>query len=128
MDTNICIEVIRSRGARIVSRLRRCEIGEVGISSITLAELAHGVEKSANPDRNRIALQEFCAPLQIAPFDDLAALAYGRVRDYLERRGKIIGPMDLLIAAHAFALDATLITNNLREFQRVPKLIVENWN
>jgi tRNA(fMet)-specific endonuclease VapC len=128
LDTNICIEVIRSRGARIVSRLRRCEIGEVGISSITLAELAHGVEKSANPDRNRIALQEFCAPLQIAPFDDLAALAYGRVRDYLERRGKIIGPMDLLIAAHAFALDATLITNNLREFQRVPKLIVENWN
>lgn len=128
MDTNICIEVIRGRGARIVSRLRRCEIGEVGISSITLAELAHGVEKSAKPDRNRIALQGFCAPLQIAPFDGLAAMAYGWVRDYLEGRGKIIGPMDLLIAAHALALDATLITNNLREFKRVPKLIVENWN
>jgi tRNA(fMet)-specific endonuclease VapC len=128
LDTNICIEVIRGRGAGIVSRLRRCEIGEVGISSITFAELAHGVEKSAKPDRNRIALQEFCAPLQIAPFDGLAALAYGRVRENLERRGKTIAPMDLLIAAHALALDATLITNNLREFQRVPKLIVENWN
>ncbi|MBI4558180.1 MAG: type II toxin-antitoxin system VapC family toxin [Candidatus Hydrogenedentes bacterium] len=127
LDTNICIELIRGRGAKVLERLKRCKIGEVGISAITLAELEHGVEKSAQPERNRLALSEFCAPLEVRPFDDAAAAAYGKVRAVLERAGKILGPMDLLIAAHALAEGGTLITNNEREFRRVHGLTIENW-
>ncbi len=127
LDTNICTEVIRGRGEYVVSRLAACAIGEVGISSVTLAELAHGVEKSAKPAQNRIALQEFCAPLQICAFDDIAAFVHGRVRNDLEQRGTVIGPMDLLIAAHALALESTLVTNNMREFSRVADLSVDDW-
>lgn len=99
---------------------------DVGISAITLAELEHGVERSAKPDQNRVALREFCAPLEIQPFD-AAANAYGRIRADLQRAGQVIGPMDLLIAAHALAEGATMVTNNEREFRRVEGLAVENW-
>ena len=127
LDTNICIELIRRRGVKLLKRLKKCKVGEVGISVITLAELEHGVEKSAKPEQNRIALNEFCAPLEIRPFDDLAATAYARIRADLERTGQVIGPMDMLIAAHALAEAATVVTNNEREFRRVEGLAVENW-
>jgi len=127
LGTNICIEIIRGRGAKALSRLRACTLGEVGLSSITLAELTHGVEKSAKPEQNRIALQEFCAPLAILPFDDAAAVAYGEIQSALERRGKVIGPMDLLIAAQAISIQALLVTNNVREFRRVRGLSIEDW-
>lgn len=127
LDTNICIELIRNRSPKALKKLRQHEIGAVGISVITFAELAHGVEKSAKPDQNQIALSQFCAPLEIRAFDDSAALVYGRVRAELERLGQVIGPMDLLIAAHAIALNATLVTNNEREFRRIKGLRVENW-
>jgi tRNA(fMet)-specific endonuclease VapC len=127
LDTNICIELIRGQSAKILKHLRKCKIGQVGISSITLAELEFGVAKSSNPRQNKLALMEFCAPLEICPFDDNAAVAYGQIRAALELKGKPIGPLDTLIAAHALALNAVLVTNNRREFDRVPKLQVENW-
>jgi tRNA(fMet)-specific endonuclease VapC len=127
LDTNICIELIRRRSAKILRRLQKCQIGQVGISSITLAELQYGVYKSRDPQRNKMALVEFCAPLEIPPFDDRAASIYGQIRTAIEEAGKPIGPMDMLIAAHALALGAILVTNNHREFARVPKLHIENW-
>ena len=127
LDTNICIELIRSRSAKILRRLQKCRIGQVGISSITLAELEYGVYKSRDPQRNKMALVEFCAPLEIPPFDGRAASIYGQIRTALEEAGRPIGPLDTLIAAHALALGAILITNNQREFARVPKLHIENW-
>jgi tRNA(fMet)-specific endonuclease VapC len=127
LDTSICIELIRGKGAKALARLRTCKVGEVAISSIVLAELQFGVERSARPEQNRIALYGFSAPLDIRPFGDHAAVAYGRVREALERAGLSIGPMDTLIAAHALAEGATLVTHNEREFRRVGGLTVENW-
>lgn len=127
LDTNICIELIRRRNPSVLERLQQCAVGEVAISVITLAELEYGIAKSTKPDQNRIALSLFCAPLEILAFDDNAAAAYGPIRARLERKGRPIGPMDLLIAAHAVALDLVLVTNNLREFRRVKGLRVENW-
>jgi tRNA(fMet)-specific endonuclease VapC len=99
----------------------------VGLSSITLAELAHGVEKSARIEQNRAALEQFLLPLELADFDQKAAFAYGKIRAQLEGDGQTIGSMDLLIAAHAISLETTLVTNNVREFQRVTRLNVEDW-
>lgn len=127
LDTSICVDLMRGRGAALFKRLEHCKIGEAGISVITLAELEHGVEKSAKPEQNRTMLYTFCSPLEIVPFDHEAAVAYGAIRAELERSGRIIGPMDMLIAAHALAEGATLVTNNEREFQRVVGLAIENW-
>lgn len=127
LDTNICIELIRGRAQRVFDRLRQHRIDDVAISSITLAELRYGVAKSAQPARNAALLAGFCAPLAILPFDDRAAGNYGSARVALERKGTPIGPLDMLIAAHALSLDMTLVTNNEREFRRVVGLRIENW-
>lgn len=97
------------------------------ISSVTLAELAHGVEKSAAQARNRRALEAFVARLAVLAFDPAAAGHYGALRADLERRGRVIGPYDMMIAAHAQCLGLTVVTNNRREFGRVPRLAVEDW-
>jgi tRNA(fMet)-specific endonuclease VapC len=127
LDTSICVELIRGRSAELTARLKRRTIGSVGISSITLAELQYGVAKSSDPPRNTIALAHVVAPLVVLPFDDQAAAVYGQMRADLERLGQRIGSLDMLIAAHALALGVTLVTNNQREFRRVPGLKVENW-
>jgi tRNA(fMet)-specific endonuclease VapC len=127
LDTSTCIDLIRGRSPRILARLRRYAVGTILISAITLAELEHGVEKSSNPARNRLALAKFCAALEIIAFDSAAAAAYGAIRAQLEREGHVIGPMDLLIAAHARSLDLTIVTSNEREFARVQDLVVQNW-
>ena len=127
LDTDICIELIRKRSPLVLERLRQRQLGMVGISSITFAELQYGAARSSDTGRNLIALTQFCAPLQISPFDDRAAAAYGLVREQLEKKGFPIGPLDNLIAAHALSLSATLVTNNVREFHRVEGLKVENW-
>ena len=127
LDTNVCVELLRGRASGLFERLRQFEIDEIGISSITLAELQYGVAKSARPARHEVLLIEFCAPLAILPFDHLAAETYGQVRAELERTGTLIGPLDTLIASHALALGVTLVTNNEREFTRVAGLQVENW-
>jgi tRNA(fMet)-specific endonuclease VapC len=127
LDTNICIETIRGKSARVLAHLRKCDAGTVGISSITLAELRYGVSRSSDPPRNLAALARFCAPLEIMAFDEPAAASYGDLRHALQSAGTPIGPLDMLIAAHAMSLGAILVTNNEREFRRVRELAVENW-
>jgi len=102
-------------------------IADVGISSITLSELEYGVAKSQKPQQNKLALAEFLAPIEILPYDDMAAEQYGEIRALLEKKGTPIGSLDMLIAAHALSLNSILVTNNESEFRRVPGLIVENW-
>jgi tRNA(fMet)-specific endonuclease VapC len=127
LDTNACIAIIRRRHERALKRLRGKQVGQVGVSSITLAELEFGAAKSQHPTQARAALAEFLLPLEIAAFDDAAAATYGNVRAVLEKKGRPIGPLDTLIAAHCLALGSVLVTNNTREFRRVPGLTVEDW-
>lgn len=127
LDTNICIGLIRQKPQKLIRRLTRCEPGEIGVSSITIAELAHGANKSNQMEQNLSALDQFLLPIEVADFDQRASAAYGYIRAFLEREGKIIGSMDLLIGSHALSLGVTLVTNNVDEFQRIPKLKVEDW-
>jgi tRNA(fMet)-specific endonuclease VapC len=128
LDTNVCIAVIRQRPESALRRLRGKQVGQVGLSTITLAELEFGAAKSQQPARARAALREFLLPLELMPFDEAAADAYGTVRAAMEKKGRPIGPLDTLIAAHALALGTVLVTNNTREFRRVPGLSVEDWS
>jgi tRNA(fMet)-specific endonuclease VapC len=127
LDTNICIFVMKGLGQALESRFE-AEADRLCISTITLAELTHGVEKSAAPGRNRRALESFVARLALLSFDSAAATAYGALRADLERRGSPIGPYDMMIAAHAQSLGLPVVTNNRREFDRVRGLAVEDWS
>jgi tRNA(fMet)-specific endonuclease VapC len=127
LDTDICIYIIRKRSEKVLEKLYRTNPEDVAISSITLSELEYGIQKSSDPEKNRVNLIEFMAPVDVLHYDDMAAVEYGRIRSFLERRGTPIGAMDLLIAAHAAALGRTLVTNNVNEFKRVPGLNVQNW-
>jgi tRNA(fMet)-specific endonuclease VapC len=127
LDTSICIHLIKRKPMHVVDKLRAFDPGKVAVSSITVAELHHGVSKSNQPDGNREALAELLLPLEALPFDEKASYHYGDIRSTLEKMGNVIGSMDLLIAAHARSLSLTLITNNLREFERVPGLRADNW-
>jgi tRNA(fMet)-specific endonuclease VapC len=127
LDTNICIYLIKKHPTEVLRRFEEYEVGDIGISSITAAELHFGAQKSQQPDKNLQALEQFLLPLAVVPFGGEAVIAYGRLRAHLEKQGTPIGSLDTLIAAHALGLDLTLVTNNLREFERVPDLKVENW-
>ena len=127
LDTNVCVDILPSHAADLFNRLRPFHLDEIAVSSITFAELQYGAAKSARPGWHQDLLAQFCAPLLILPFDDLAAESYGKVRATLEGAGTPIGPLDTLIASHALSLDVTLVTNNEREFRRVVGLRVENW-
>ncbi len=127
LDTNICVYLIRNNPLRVRRHFEQLHPGDVFISSIVLAELMFGISKSLHQQENTRALEMFLLPLEVAPFDVSAAGAYGDIRSDLEKQGSIIGANDLLIAAHAISLDMTLVTNNEREFSRVPGLRVENW-
>jgi tRNA(fMet)-specific endonuclease VapC len=127
LDTNICIDIIRERPQAVLDRFESYTVGDIGISVITLAELEYGVSASRRPASNREALDQFVLPLVVAPFDRPATAAYGRLRTALEKRGQMIGAMDLLIAAHAVSLGVRLVTHNARESARVPGLKVEDW-
>jgi tRNA(fMet)-specific endonuclease VapC len=126
LDTNICIHIINQRPPHVLEKFRRHRLGEIGISSVVAAELAFGVAKSGS-ERNRRALEIFLAPLELLAFDERCVWAYGNLRADLERTGQGIGALDTMIAAHALALDALLVTNNLREFSRVSGLRLANW-
>lgn len=126
LDTNICIYIINKRPPQVAAHFEGLVYGDVAVSSITGAELAFGVAKSGSA-RNQDALEKFLAPLEVLPFDAAAMYAYGTLRAQLQARGLPIGALDMLIAAHALALGATLVTNNLAEFARVPGLACENW-
>lgn len=127
LDTNICIYIIKKRPARVFDKLITLPLGSVGISSVTLAELQYGIAKSTNPDKNKEALEKFLTPIEIMDFDSNASEEYGQIRAELEKKGTPIGALDLLIAAHAKCLDLILVTNNEKEFARIPDLKIENW-
>lgn len=126
LDTNTCIYIINRRPPLVFERFAGLHVGQVAISSITGAELSFGVAKSGSL-RNQHALDKFLAPLDVLPFDEAAMRRYGPLRSHLERQGTPIGALDLLIAAQALSLSTILVTNNLREFERVPGLVLENW-
>ncbi len=126
LDTNICIHVINARPPAVLQRFRQHRMGEIGVCSVVAAELAYGVAKSGSA-RNRQALEMFLAPLVVLPFDEAALWVYGDLRAELERKGTPIGSQDTMIAAHALSQQSTLVTNNTREFARVPELALENW-
>jgi len=127
LDTNICIYVAKGRPAPVMSHFARLKQGDAGISVVTYLELVYGAWKSARFEENfaRIATFERLVPAQ--PLDGTVARHYAKLRTDLERAGSQIGPYDMLIAAHALSLGATLVTNNVREFSRVPGLRLENW-
>ena len=127
LDTNICIYAIKNKPEQVLEKLKENLSNGICISAITLAELQHGVEKSMNPEKNSMALLQFLSILDILPFDDLAAVEYGKICAYLQKRGTPIGTMDMLIAAHAKTENLIIVTNNVREFERVPNLKIENW-
>jgi tRNA(fMet)-specific endonuclease VapC len=127
LDTNICIYLIKHKPERVFHRLQQHDPSDICISSVTYAELMHGVEKSQAVEKNRLALTLLLANIEILDFDSSAAEAYGKIRADLEKRGTPIGPLDLMIAGHAKALGYTVVTNNVREFERVDGLKVENW-
>ena len=127
LDTNICVDIIRERPQPVLDRFKTYDVGDIGISMVTLAELEYGVSASRRPAKNREALDQFVSPLEIVAFDRPATTAYGRLRAALEKKGQMIGSMDLLIAAHAVSLDVRLVTHNAREFGRVPGLKIEDW-
>ena len=127
LDTNICIYVMKKKPENVLRRFREEMDGGICISSITLAELEYGMKHSSDPVKNEQALLRFLAPLSVLPFGAAAASEYGEIRAYLQSRGTPIGPLYMLIAAHARVEGMTLVTNNMREFERVPELDLENW-
>jgi tRNA(fMet)-specific endonuclease VapC len=129
LDTNTLIYIInkRPRHTAVLERFSREEPQDLCVSAITLAELRYGIAKSKRSEANRRAFVSALETLRIAPFDADAAERYGMVRAELEASGRPIGPLDMLIAAHALSLGVTLVTNNQREFSRVHRLRLENW-
>lgn len=128
LDTNIISYIIKNRDFALVDKFENLS-GEhtLAVSSITVAELYYGVKKRGSR-RLEVAVNEFLLPLERVSFDENAALHYGEIRTILEAKGTIIGAHDLFIAAHAKSINATLVTNNTREFQRVSDLRVEDWS
>ena len=127
LDTNICIYAIKNKPETVFEKLKKNLENGLCISAMTLAELEYGVKRSAYPEKNEAALMQFLSILTVMPFDDKASVEYAKICAYLRRQGTPIRIMDMLIAAHAKAESMILVTNNVREFARVPELRVENW-
>ena len=125
LDTNICIYVIKNRPSEVVSQFNQ-HYAEMAISSVVASELYYGAYKSGL-DRHMIAVQAFVNRIAIIEFDNAAANASGEIRADLANRGTPIGPYDVMIAGHAVSQNCTLVTNNVREFERVSQLAIENW-
>jgi tRNA(fMet)-specific endonuclease VapC len=127
LDTNICIYIIKKQPDSVLQKFITLAQDEVCISSVTLAEMMYGVHKSQHPQKNQYALAEFIFPLEVMPFNEAATAHYGEIRAYLEKKGIPIGPLDTMIAAHARCLNAILVTNNKKEFVRIPDLEIQDW-
>ena len=127
LDTNICIYAIKHKPEKVFQKLQEVDPSDVCISSVTYAELVHGVEKSAAVDKNRLALAMLLANIEILDFDVNAGDCYGKIRADLEKNGTPIGPLDMMIAGHARSLGYTVVTNNVKEFKRVSDIKIENW-
>jgi tRNA(fMet)-specific endonuclease VapC len=127
LDTNICIYIRRRRPPKILHRFERLKVGEAAISVITYGELMYGAEKSEQREAAMSQLEELASLLRVLPLPLNAGRSYGALRAELEAGGRVIGNNDLWIAAHATAANLILVTNNEREFQRVPRLEIQNW-
>jgi tRNA(fMet)-specific endonuclease VapC len=127
LDTNTCIYIINKRPSQIVQKVKLYKPHEIKISTVSLAELEYGASKSKYCEQNRIAILNFVSSFDLIPFDDLDAEIYGQIRADLEKKGQVIGPYDMQIAAQAIQKDFTLVTNNVKEFRRIENLKYENW-
>ncbi|MDD3466236.1 MAG: type II toxin-antitoxin system VapC family toxin [Campylobacterales bacterium] len=127
LDTNICIYIQKNRPEHVREKFKQFSVGDLALSSITVSELYHGAYKSEYVEKNLLALEHFLRPFDIVDYDLKASVEYGKIRASLEKTGNVIGGLDMMIAAHARSLNATLVTNNTREFIRVKDLKVENW-
>ena len=127
LDTNMCIYIIKKHPKNVLKKFETFDVGDICISSITFAELMYGVHKSQHQQQNRVALEGFTAPLEILAFNSDVANHYGKIRAYLEKKGTPIGSLDMMIAAQAHYMDLILVTNNKKEFSRVPHLNIEDW-
>ena len=127
LDTNICVFLIRNRFDQIREHIRSRRVGEIGVSAITESELRFGADKSSDPRKNHAVLERFFLTLPVLAFDSRCAREYGRIRAFLEMKRTPIGSLDTLIAAHAISGGMTVVTNNCREFKRVPGLQVVDW-
>jgi tRNA(fMet)-specific endonuclease VapC len=126
LDTNIVIYVLKRRPLEVLE-IFNSNASRMAISSITLSELIYGAEKSAKPNQNLEAIEEFVSHLEVLSYDAKASQHYGQIKAALEKKGEIIGENDIHIAAHAVSQGLILVSNNLREFKRVPSLAQENW-
>ena len=126
LDTNMCIYAQKNNES-ILTKIKDNYEDGLAISSITLAELEYGVQNSSNPEKNTVALLKFLTIVDVLPFDSGAAEQYGSISADLKRKGTPIGPMDTLIAAHAKSEELTIVTHNVREFERVIGLKIEDW-
>ena len=127
LDTNICIYIAKQKPLEVLERLRRLRWGDVGMSVITNLELVYGAWKSQHREANLQRIQSLEGLIPVLPLDASVSHHFGQIRAELENKGITIGAYDLLIAAHTRALGLTLVTNNVREFRRVPQLNVEDW-
>jgi tRNA(fMet)-specific endonuclease VapC len=127
LDTNICVYYLKAVYPALRLRILALSPSDIKIPAVVKAELLCGAEKSIKRDYNRAQILSFLSPLDIVPFDDAASVQYASIRATLEKAGTPIGPNDLMIAATVLAHDGILITNNLKEFSRVPRLILDSW-
>ena len=127
LDTNICIYIIKNKPQSVKQKFQEFSIGELSISTITVSELMYGAFKSQFIEKNLKAIKNFLMPFEIVDYDYMASVEYGKIRADLERKGTVIGNMDMQIAGHALALDLILVTNNIKEFERVLGLKLDNW-
>ena len=126
LDTNVVIYVLKHRPIKVLETFNK-NTNRMAISSITLSELIYGAEKSVKIDKNLEAIEDFISHLEVLSYDAKASQHYGQIKAGLEKKGKIIGENDIHIAAHAISQGLILVTNNLKEFKRVPNLALENW-
>ena len=127
LDTNICIYIIKKKPEEAIKHFLKMKTDSIGISCITVSELYYGVAKSSRPNENMVALEQFLLPLIDIDYNKKDAIAYGRIRAQLEKEGRMIGAMDLLIASQALSRNLILVTNNEKEFNRIKNLQIENW-
>ena len=126
-DTNICVYFLKGLYPVLPTKMLSVQPVDIKVPAIVKAELLYGAEKSIRRAENLEKISAFLYPFEIIPFNDAAAVFYGTIRAYLEKKGQPIGPNDLIIAATALANNAVLITNNTKEFARIPELKLENW-
>lgn len=127
LDTNVCVDYLNGRYPNVIARVHACHPEEICVSAVAVAELRYGADHSAQRKRNHARLDVLLGEIRCVAFDQDAARVFGRMRAQLEKEGRLIGPYDMQIAAHALHLSVTLVTDNVAEFARVKDLKFENW-